>query len=712
MLKELLKKVNSAFKGLLNDNTGSSLIMVIVAVGFVTILSGVVASSAMVNYKVRAIDRRTKDAFYYAEVALDDIYNAVGKDCELATLRAYKEVATDGGKNSSYVFSENETEESIRNKFKTEFETQLGTIVGKYSEADSDGNSKVLKSYVKNVSTNGSSGDAFVITNISVESVTNSKVKSLKVTCKESATGYISTISTDIVFDVPDVPLKMEPNLLLDYAIVANKGIIIEADATLDVTGRVYAGSEAGSSQAITIGNNDTVDFKSEYLVARGDIVINDSVGGSNVTFDGVNDKNGVKKTSYVWFENYKINNDNNNIYVKNNTKMFALGDLELNGNGNNIVFEGDGNTSGYYGYNNEVLVSKSEAKEYKQANSGHAQSSSIIFNGNRNKIDGKLKELMIMGRAYLTGLSSTLPEYGTGEGIAYKSGQEIYLCPTEFLPDGTNSNPASSKNGTTYNIPSDWEGSSFLNSNSIKYGEKSGAYYYFLDIKDSEVVKYYNWIKGQSVTGSEPTAKTLYQRITASNNSSGNQFNVAASNDYYHNNPFSIESSTGYGSIADVNNNVFVRYQDICTHLWPYEEISDFTTSIDTGIRKTQGDEWNNIDTNGLPVSKYGSLTGDVRDIFNEIDASSTPFELKSDYDCDKHPGKVYLYVDGDIEISGNSPLSGYNGMIFATGTVTVKNGANVVINNDKSDIQENRDDTFPAYSDYVRYENWKKGR
>ena len=67
-------------------NKGSTLITVIVAIAFVTILASIILGTTVVNVRMKGIDRRTKDDFYYAERSLNDIYTGIGQ--ELANIAA------------------------------------------------------------------------------------------------------------------------------------------------------------------------------------------------------------------------------------------------------------------------------------------------------------------------------------------------------------------------------------------------------------------------------------------------------------------------------------------------------------------------------------------------------------------------------------------------------------------------------------------------
>ena len=74
------------------DNKGSVMITVLVAFLFVAVLASIILATVTVNFKMRSIDRRTKDEFYYAEKALNDLYNGIGQECSEIMGETYNDV--------------------------------------------------------------------------------------------------------------------------------------------------------------------------------------------------------------------------------------------------------------------------------------------------------------------------------------------------------------------------------------------------------------------------------------------------------------------------------------------------------------------------------------------------------------------------------------------------------------------------------------------
>lgn len=81
--KVLLKKLN---------NKGSAIVSVIVVVAFVSILATTILYVSGMNYYMKMTDLKTKESFYSAETALEEIKAALVKEVSTASEEAYTEV--------------------------------------------------------------------------------------------------------------------------------------------------------------------------------------------------------------------------------------------------------------------------------------------------------------------------------------------------------------------------------------------------------------------------------------------------------------------------------------------------------------------------------------------------------------------------------------------------------------------------------------------
>ena len=73
---------NSFFKKFHKDNSGATLVVVLIVVAFIAVLGSVAIAGAMVNLKMKVVDKKAKKTFYSCEEAVDEIYSELtyGRD--------------------------------------------------------------------------------------------------------------------------------------------------------------------------------------------------------------------------------------------------------------------------------------------------------------------------------------------------------------------------------------------------------------------------------------------------------------------------------------------------------------------------------------------------------------------------------------------------------------------------------------------------------
>lgn len=79
-IKKILKKLN---------NQGSSVVMVVAALGFIGIIVGALLMAAGYTYKQKLQDLNARDNFYYVEQAMNEIYAGVGSKTAANMQEAY-----------------------------------------------------------------------------------------------------------------------------------------------------------------------------------------------------------------------------------------------------------------------------------------------------------------------------------------------------------------------------------------------------------------------------------------------------------------------------------------------------------------------------------------------------------------------------------------------------------------------------------------------
>lgn len=452
-------KTNDNF---IKNNLGSTLITVIVAIAFVTILTSIILGTTLMNMKMKGIDRHTKDDFYYSEKALNDIYTGIGQEMSVIVGEEYDKAfnkvgMVDSSSNIDYGLAE-ESEKEFRKNFITRAKAKFPT--------DADELKAKLSGFITDSSRNSTveSVGAVVIEKKDGTLTTPSdspykiRIRDLQISSTDS-TGYQSVISTDIIIYIPSTDFFGSNADITDYGLIANKGIYINGNAT--ITGNVYGGihpkSEyATADRAMYSTDTDynaanlygginikggTVNFDGNYIVSKGNINLFGKSAGIKVGDATVADAN----LPNIWFDSLKTIKKSDDTFAPSDTgstvelysNTYALNDLELNAEKSNVKIAGN-----YYGYNDKTLLNPDKMLLGYMEKRDDAESSAIIINGSSCTLDMKdINTFVLMGKAYVdfttnggTVETDATPVVATAEGVALKTNQQLYLVPIDFL--------------------------------------------------------------------------------------------------------------------------------------------------------------------------------------------------------------------------------------------------------------------------------------
>ena len=436
------------------DNKGSVMITVLVAFLFVAVLASIILATVTVNFKMRSIDRRTKDEFYYAEKALNDLYNGIGQECSEIMGETYNDVLSKYKKSDDSTYmDEEEAYKSFKKAFVTAFYKDIAqNQADKFSayvvkDTSKKGSSdKASRAIVKNYGTikyynNSSRSESYTISSESdanIEKVGLIVIEGVKVQSNPDANenvGYISEINTDIVVEVPRVSFFTTNNRAYDYAILANDGIELESNAIVKANGNVYGGTlpfteiadnvssykKAADYGGITLNDNSKFEINdAAYVVSGGDITLNGGEFSLN--------QNNTMLNNQIWFENIEVNKPS---VIKVNGDLFAADDLQINSgaDGATVIIKGS-----YYGYNDgkqqmtgaggtKKLTTKkaiiTSLNDYEKASADYdnisSRSSSIVINAKQANVDmSDLKTLLLCGNAFINHMSKDKIEPGS----------------------------------------------------------------------------------------------------------------------------------------------------------------------------------------------------------------------------------------------------------------------------------------------------------
>ncbi|MDO5292137.1 MAG: hypothetical protein Q4F05_05235 [bacterium] len=418
-----------------SNNKGSTIIIVLVAVSFITILATLALTMSAANVKMKSIERKSKENFYSAEMALDEL--KANLESELGEL--VKTVYTD----TMITYSEIPLGE--RNyKFKTEF---LTAYLKKYAsngaleesinlkEGSSSYNFNILKELL--VKTKDYTDMDNIGENV-LEWKFDSKDKEQQYVYFRNVTlhytgenNYVSRIVTDIKITIPDVNLESISNMppFTEYSLIANTRLLVN-HASAGIVGNLYAGAHG----ILVEGSAAKLSILADQVISRESIRVTNGAALYMQDQDGNDEKysldvwaNNIETETTSVSEGFEPSMDlNGNFYIADDTT--------LNAPNSKVNFSGS-----YYGYGYGDSADKSSA---------------MILNYNNCTLDlTKIVNLFIAGHAYVEpaaaadGIFSNNAEYAstyvkTGEAISTKGNQAIYRLPDECIQAGCNPVP------------------------------------------------------------------------------------------------------------------------------------------------------------------------------------------------------------------------------------------------------------------------------
>ena len=294
-------------KRLQSDNRGSAIVLVLVAMAFITILVSTLLAIGLYNYQMKMTDKGAKNNFYSAEMAMNEIKAGLSQQVSAALSDSYINVMQNYGKyttdaDRTTVFC-NTYEADLTNGLKdpafsgqsNTYRYQLTTLRGYLSPAFQD-QTTVSCTLADNTANMVAYQEGILLKDIKV-TYTNDK-------------GYVSIIQTDILLKFPEIDFVNAMALpdLYNYALIGNHGIYLQ-DGTSIITGSLYGGAAAAATATdnggIVVGNNSTLQIKSaDYVVSGSDLL---TKSGGTTRLD---------ETSTLWTKN--IVNDSSALSIAN----------------------------------------------------------------------------------------------------------------------------------------------------------------------------------------------------------------------------------------------------------------------------------------------------------------------------------------------------------------------------------------------------------
>lgn len=484
MRKIFLKKSN---------NKGSSLIIVLIAIAFVSILVAVILSAATANYRLRVMNNNSKKTFYSAETALEEVYAGLGEvTCNIME-EAYLGVAQNLSRKEivgGHEYTIKISNEEANAKLKVNYYTAINNMIRSYIDAEAAGSGTTLTEYLSTFLSSPDNAYVSDYGNITYydEDLGHNVViiEDVVVQYKKSKDSYFSTVTTDIEFMYPNDEFDFISNTkstletFLDYSIIAMDGLQV-GKGTLTANTTIAGGAFAGNEDT-TITGGIVVDDGSTLNVGN-NILSSTIISSSDLT---VLDNSVLNFTEgKLWCININAGSDedsNARVIFGQDTTAYVADDLNVEGYKCAVTLGPD--YSGY-GYN-----SKAEG----------GYSSAIVVNGKKCVIHAtNLDRLVLGGRAFLNMDGEIDEKYMTADSISLRGNQEVYLVPLRYINRVagaaiTVTNPLNAANLTYVDVDLTkfWAYELLDSSNPYKVYNLEGVCYFYLNFRSISAQKEY----------------------------------------------------------------------------------------------------------------------------------------------------------------------------------------------------------------------------
>lgn len=730
------------FRSLDMNNNGSTLILIVICIAFVSILGTLLLSLTVSNLQMKTIDHKSKSNFYNAETALDEIKAGIGQETAAALETAYKSIM------EQFITQEfiSLSSEAKKARFVNVF---IDALYSSLKESLNYYDMNRLLDYVTNnqVVFETTPGNNLLLVEVNKKTIT---LKNIKISYTDDEQ-YKTSISTDIIITTPSMSFQPGSDNLpsySDYSLIADNSIKLDAATDVEASGNIYAGING-----INLDNASIFSLSNAAkIVTRGDVSV------------GERSKLNIVGNSKLWAMNIAtIKGAGSGLTTEINidSDCYVGDDLMLNAVNSLVKITGE-----YYGYS--YAAGKSSESTASSNNPSH--SSAIILNGANATMDLSASNyLFLSGRAYLdpntggntwnsggAGGSGQTPQetIQTGESLAIKGNQIAYLVPDEYMWCNTSRVPYNIyENRPTIEVDfSKPIGASATIANitdyvdgytKIFYQATGGVklVYYYLKFKSDEkateyLQKYYERNNSSSSPGIIDNRVGSYAKSILLNDSlqsivsAGNIFTFDKNTNKSALIPNSVKTDSrnaSYDAMLNIKDTLITQYEAIRTtlnehsHVGAYDTTSVFNTLINKElIHQDSGSESLIINGKRIILDDYVVTVVD--------NALSTPYELKTAGDLPNGGLKGIVIATGSVNIRND-----FEGLVLSGGVITLASGVKVTassvlietilsLNNDSVNkyFRNLPSPTIPEdttvnisqiqVSDLIYYDNWVK--
>ncbi len=697
---------------LVSDNQGSTLVIVLVCMFFVSIVAAMILSVTMMNMDMKAVEEKASENFYDTEGIMEEFTTDLRQKVTTAFKESYESML------ENYL----DTADADR---KSEFYKKLKEEL----QIDGSNNSVLISGWITAIG-----GDTLPEGAVSINTVTGTiTIHDVSITYQDG--GYDTSITTDIIIDItyPDINMNydLESDGLYDseYVIISNGTVRTGLDSSTALGGQVTLSGNLYAGKDILINSSPTA-ISSYKIIAGETLNVSRLATAAVVMGTDTGTDNGL------WARNVDIAGGTF-VYSGNS---YIADDLTLSASGSNVTL-----TNGeYYGY---LFSDKAEADPSK--------SSSIVINQGNIRLDlSGLTKLWLAGNTYIseadlfadTGLSTAAAGIMQGESIAYKNMQAAYLIPGACFV-GVGHNPVLATDTVKIN------GTDYLATTELTDADKTDGVYIDVELNKSAggimLEKYVDpadpYIQ-RSVATTNGTNMTYYylkfknakcaadyyqefittvrgQAIMAQINNLGAQSVISypadASKIYTMGNIIAYNGTDQYSLFQDtiasgltllpVKNSMTQKFNALLLRLSSTE--ASMIPSSDV-IDSDSTDMFGYLINTSLLQTNFSSSSGerhDVTTIHNAETNTDTVYYLSAAYFTngvgtvtvprDENWTNTVIITNGDVEVYGN-----FSGLIIAGGDVLVSSYATLV---ETSDVKLNELVANPDIGKYFNVYN-----
>lgn len=469
------------------NNKGMALVTVIVAIGFIAALVSILMLTTLVNFKMKNVNERSKDTFYSAEQAIDEINVGLQHIVSESMSEAYMEIMTNYG-DSSY------TPEAKTELLTTKYYEALWDRLEDPNMGNGYYDVSILEGFLKPTTkwhtpsgaTDGGYGAIVVAVDDEEPNadarekkfgrmITYEKsgvvLKNLKVYYKDQM-GFVSVVQTDIRLTYPEFDFADTSELptIPQYAFVADGGAAIEATGDLTLGGNIYANN-------LEISGGTKTNKLNVYTEADQVITSKYDINFDNFTNYTGKDKSGsdaVDTPVTIRARNIVVNSSD----VRLVGKTLLANDMNIKGKDSDVVLVG---AFTGYGIGNNMNATDVDLA-WNTSNINADWSSAILINGKNTTLNmAGLDEITLYGHSYIgTGKAELLnsknntetysnefqtdtlkngskytdtkryADIAMGESIAVKTNQMLYLVPASAIGVDSNGKSMFNRNPLT----------------------------------------------------------------------------------------------------------------------------------------------------------------------------------------------------------------------------------------------------------------------